>query len=258
MVRDRIVSGVTSQEVREKLLTEDDDLSVAKTIDITMLYKVTKEQLASMAASAGNNVDAIRLGREKQHSHHGLRSIPVPDKHPCRNCGGKHGKRECPAFGKTCSYCTRKLNHYARVCLKKQEDHAKQVSYIEGDEQLVIDTISQPANSTEQPNRAYASTDLETVDKIQFKIDTGAQVNVIPTSVYKQLKKQPHLQKTSQRLFGSTGKPTELAGCINLRCTYKHKSYRGTFFIANTANHSQPFLGLQASVDLSSSSLYFQ
>ena len=65
MVRDRIVSGVTSQEFREKLLTEDDDLSVAKTIDITMLYKVTKEQLASMAASAANNVDAIRLGRGK-------------------------------------------------------------------------------------------------------------------------------------------------------------------------------------------------
>jgi len=193
MVRDRIVSGVTSQEVSEKLLTEGDDLSVAKTIDTTMLYEVTKEQLASMAASAGNNVDALRLGREKQHSHHGLRSTPVPDKHPCRNCGGKHGKRECPAFGKTCSYCTRKLNHYARVC--KQEDHAKQVSYIEGDEQLVIDTISQPATSTEQPNRAYASTDFETVDKIQFKIDTGAQVNVIPTSVYKQLKKQPHLQR---------------------------------------------------------------
>ena len=91
---------------------------------------------------------------------------------------------------------------------------------------------------------------IETGDKIQFKIDTGAQVNVIPTSVYKQLKKQPHLQKTSQRLFGYTGKPIELAGRIDLKCTYKHKSYRGTFFIANTVNHSQSILGLQASLDL--------
>ena len=202
-----------------------------------------------MAASAGDNVDVLRLGKNKQHSHHGPKSTPVPEKHPCRNHGGKHGKKECPAFGKTCSYC-RKLNHYARVCLKKQKDHAKQVSYIEEDEQLVIDTISQPANSTEQPNTAYASTDIETGDKIQFKIDTGAQVNVIPTSVYKQLKKQPHLQRTSQRLFGYAAKPIELAGCIDLKCTYKHKSYRGTFFIANTANHSQPILGLQASLDL--------
>ena len=191
MVRDRIVSGVTSQEVREKLLTEDDDLSVAKTIDITMLYKVTKEQLASMAASAGNNVDAIRLGREKQHSHHGLRSIPVPDKHPCRNCGGKHGKRECPAFGKACSYCTRKLNHYARVCLKKQEDHAKQVSYIEEEEQLVVDTISQPANSTEEPNTAYASIDIETGDKIQFKNDTVSILNCILSPVSTLMKSSP-------------------------------------------------------------------
>ena len=130
MVRDRIVSaGVISQETREKQLTEGDDLSLAKAIDITMLYEVTKKQLASMAASAGNNVDALRLGRNKQHSHHGPKSTPVPDKHPCRNCGGKHGKKECPAFGKTCSYC-RKQNHYARVCLKKQKDHAKQAIYI--------------------------------------------------------------------------------------------------------------------------------
>ena len=37
-------------EVHEKLLTEGDDLSLATAIDITMLYEVTKQQSASMAA----------------------------------------------------------------------------------------------------------------------------------------------------------------------------------------------------------------
>ena len=114
----------------------------------------------------------------------------MPDKHPCRNCGGKHGKKECPAFGKTCSYC-RKLNRYARVFLKKQKDYAKQVSYIEEEEQLVVDTISQPANSTEEPNTAYASIDIETGDKIQFKIDTVSILNCILSPVSTLMKSSP-------------------------------------------------------------------
>ena len=61
MVRDRIVSaGVISQETREKQLTEGDDLSLAKAIDITMLYKVTKKQSASVAAKeAGKHANRI-------------------------------------------------------------------------------------------------------------------------------------------------------------------------------------------------------
>ena len=86
--------------MKSNSVTEGDDLSLAKAIDITtvMLYEVTKKQLASMAASAGNNVDALRLGRNKQHSHHGPKSTPVPDKHPCRNCGGKHGEEGMPSL----------------------------------------------------------------------------------------------------------------------------------------------------------------
>ena len=37
----------------------------------------------------------------------------------CGFCGSKHVKGKCRAYGKTCTYC-KKLNHFARVCKKKQ------------------------------------------------------------------------------------------------------------------------------------------
>ena len=77
MVRDRIVSGVTSQETREKLLTEGDDLSLAKAIDITMMYEVTKKQLASMAASAGNNEGTNSTPTMDQSQHQCQTSTPA-------------------------------------------------------------------------------------------------------------------------------------------------------------------------------------
>ena len=36
----------------------------------------------------------------------------------CTNCGRNHVVRQCPAYGKTCSFC-KKLNHFARCCRQR-------------------------------------------------------------------------------------------------------------------------------------------
>ncbi|CAB3981993.1 Transposon Ty3-I Gag-Pol [Paramuricea clavata] len=51
----------------------------------------------------------------------------------CRNCGTKHKRKECPAYGKTCHRC-HKSNHFKAMCrsiknvnaVERQED-----SYLE-------------------------------------------------------------------------------------------------------------------------------
>ena len=103
MVRDKIISRVKSQEVREKLLTED-DLMMDRAIEIAVIYETTQQCLKCMAAvsSTADIVDAI-----KEPKHH-LNRCHSSDDHTgminCRNCGGMHEKN-CPAFGKECLYC---------------------------------------------------------------------------------------------------------------------------------------------------------
>ena len=38
----------------------------------------------------------------------------------CRNCGTRHGARECPAYGKTCRNCQRQ-NHFQNMCRSRKK-----------------------------------------------------------------------------------------------------------------------------------------
>ena len=50
MVRDRIVFGMTSVKIREKLINEGDKLTLDKAIQIAQNYEYAQEQLTTMAA----------------------------------------------------------------------------------------------------------------------------------------------------------------------------------------------------------------
>ena len=100
MVRDKIVSGVKSQEVREKLLTEGDDLAMDRAIEIAVTNETTQQRLKFMAGSSST---ADTVDASKKPKHHPNRSH-CGDDHTgtinCKNCGGTHEKKNCPAFGK--------------------------------------------------------------------------------------------------------------------------------------------------------------
>ena len=66
MVRDRIVAGILSQDMCEKLLTEGDTLTMGKAIDLAVTYETTQQCLKSMATSAApTRVDAIKQKRQE-------------------------------------------------------------------------------------------------------------------------------------------------------------------------------------------------
>lgn len=116
MIRDRVVFGIRSSKIREKLITTGSDLTLAKAIDIANLYELSRIQLKTMneepkGNSAGNESEVNRI--ETKHPHRGRQS----EFETCRNCGRrKHERSEkCPAIGKVCLGCGEK-NHFERVC----------------------------------------------------------------------------------------------------------------------------------------------
>ena len=101
MVRGEIASGIASQAICEKLLHEGDNLNMEKAIEIAVTHKTTRQHQASMAAigEPADNVDTItgRTAKSSSHRQHsaGPKSSMITD---CRNCGGKHKRKECPAL----------------------------------------------------------------------------------------------------------------------------------------------------------------
>ena len=72
-------------------------------------------------------------------------------KHACANCGNKHPKQKCPAFGRQCNKC-KKFNHYAKMCRSSGKLDAVETKGLKPDETdndyLFLDTITAAVDET--------------------------------------------------------------------------------------------------------------
>ncbi|XP_055861369.1 uncharacterized protein LOC106067741 [Biomphalaria glabrata] len=121
LIRDRLVCGIQSDRVKERLL-RDVDLTLEKAASIIRADEHTQNQMIDMK---GLHVDAanklkktedrkpVKTSQGKMAKNHVTSFIS-----DCRSCGGSHGKYNCPAFGQTCRKC-KKRNHFAVKCRSK-------------------------------------------------------------------------------------------------------------------------------------------
>ena len=84
---------------------------------------------------------------------------------------------------------------------------------------------------------------------ISFKLDTGAQVNVIPAlHVFHKLECN-NLESTTQRLFGYGGKPLDVEGNqCTLACSYKGTQGQHHFYVV--FSQAPPIVGLSSWLSL--------
>ncbi|CAC5393321.1 unnamed protein product [Mytilus coruscus] len=91
-------------------------------------------------------------------------------------------------------------------------------------------------------NACFSSFKLEG-KTVQFKIDTGAQVNILPLSIYKKLS-NVKLSKTSTSLTSYSGDKLKVVG----KCSLHLKDKNCEFFVTDT--NQSPLLGFKASHEL--------
>ena len=154
-----------------------------------------------------------------------------PQRGACGRCGRTHAKDSCPAMGKTCLKC-KKANHFANMCkTRDQKVHEVSDNPYQVSDSLFVESISEDVN---QANQVFV--DIEIGNKkipVSFKLDTGAQVNVIPSYVFHQLKCN-NLESTTQGLFGYGGKPLKVEGKCTLACSYKGTQGQHHFYVVST------------------------
>ena len=257
LIRDRIVGGVLSDELRGELLKKP-DLTLQSAHDYCRTFEAAEQQKFKfhVPTSAGTERSSgIQFVRKSNGQGKATARW-------CKFCGYKHPftqPNKCPAFGKKCMKC-RKEGHFAQVC-KEIAKKGSQVDTVEQDNCFDEDC----QGKSEDVHTYFGSVELGTVSDnrkrnkslitlkiagrdIRIKADTGAEATVIPYNLYTKLTKKP-LQKIHQPLKGWLAKkPIHPKGSVSLPTQYKNRKLDVLYLVVE--GDFTPLLGCDACLDL--------
>lgn len=146
----------------------------------------------------------------------------------CRRCTYTHKINECPAYGKKCNRCSR-LNHFSNACRERKmdtiaasesENECKEYR-VNFDDEFSIDTIVNDRIETDDAVVYPWREKIDVNDKsVSFKIDSGAQIDVLPLGMLKQINNRRELLDTDIRLRGFGGNCVRPKGMCSLSLRY--------------------------------------
>ena len=284
LIRDKVVFGIINTAVKERLLREP-DLSLQKALEICRAAEASKSQVRAMthAQSAQPEVNIVRHFRPRQahgksssksqkHSSSGNAPVSSDFVHSCRYCGDSHARGRCPAYGKICSVCGGR-NHFAAVCQggghrrnmsshsnnvnkksysknsnKPNQQNRKFVRTIDEDTDIEVDSVMFIGALTMNGNDKWQETLLvgDSKSKCRFKLDTGADANVLPKAIVVQMNELRNVKPSKQPLRAFGGSKIMPVGVIDLQtvCPRTNISCLTSFYVTQTADI--PILGKHA------------
>lgn len=164
---------------------------------------------------------------------------------PCSKCGLRHEMYKCPAFGAQCYKCE-KQNHFARMCKGKKVSEIEQSESSSDESMFSITCVSAREKAiiknervcvakkkknyvrsrnvkrvdTVNDNSWYEKITLKEINrKVKFKLDTGAQVNVLPLKVLKNCNIKIKPSRVTLKTYTNARIPVvgkvELTGTVN-------------------------------------------
>ena len=184
--------------------------------------------------SKSDKTQEVKKATEGKHEH---------KRNACGNCGLIHPKGQCLSYGKQCNKC-QKMNHYARMCRSsKSVDSCRQEK---SDEYLFLETVKvESVDRIRQSETEHVTLSLNNHD-IRLKLDTGAEVNVIPYSTFKQVAttSKIKLRKPEACLSAYNGGNIPVEAVCTLQWQYKGTIHNLEFYI--TSIESEPVLSISA------------
>lgn len=247
MIRDQIVIGVHDKRARMLLLKEI-DLTLEKAISICQASESTKLQLKSFDNDGETAaVDAVKKSPKRTENRQFKDSNERRKDKYCDRCGNKHAPKQCPAYEKNCSKCGGK-NHFAKCCLKKKKkvhtlrwDRAANGSNDE--EPLYLDAITLTDKDGDE-DEWIAHLNVNGVE-VPLKIDTGAQINVLPYKYFKRLNPKPRVRPKKLNLRAFNNQPIPYKGVFHATIEGEGQSFSALFVLVE--EDRQPILGLKVS-----------
>uniref|UniRef100_A0A1Y1JV53 RNA-directed DNA polymerase n=1 Tax=Photinus pyralis TaxID=7054 RepID=A0A1Y1JV53_PHOPY len=266
LIRDRLILGITDVVLQERLLRQT-KLTLKDAEQHCRLTEVTRRQVEGLKEEHAK-VDIIRKGKRDQLAATGGKTTKTPgNTYDCRKCGRNHQIAQCFAYGQTCHNCNG-LNHFAIGCKFKNWNknkfmHGKNVSSKKNkinnlevagveddddDDDCYIDLISLDKIGCESSIKLWKENVTINGIKISFKLDTGAQCNVLPLKWLEKVQKQKELKEINQTIITYGNNRIKVKGYVILNCKLRNTEYKLKFIVVDV--ESDPILGLNACVKL--------
>ena len=268
LIRDVIIMGLLDNKLRERLLREP-DLTLENAIKHGQAAEETKQharELQRQLESEKKLIDALKRNTKPNYR------PPNPSKpnffKNCKFCGGSQNRGSCPAYSKKCKSCN-ESGHFAKCCPKNFVNVVEQPGQSQeysSDSDFDVSTIT----ATKADNSPYDQSDRDEVNvmsvsdhcastdwnvilrtngtNVTYKIDTGAQVNVLPKKLFYSLSNRPKLKPTGIKLTAYSGSDIPVIGKCIATMKLKNRSIPALFIIAETS--SSLILGLKTSENL--------
>ncbi|XP_067948902.1 uncharacterized protein [Watersipora subatra] len=116
-IRDRLVVGLLDKELSAKLQLEE-NLDLSKAIYMSRHHELVKSEVAKQVEIDSISRSSASCGTSQKNSDRPAVTklyANYQEAINCNNCGLKHKRRQCPAFGKQCHHC-QQPNHFAKKC----------------------------------------------------------------------------------------------------------------------------------------------
>lgn len=220
--------------------------------------EVVRKQMLAMDNGTNNcNVEEIQKFKKYDHQtqrgkqieeskgkHNSNKNVKIINN--CKRCGRNHKINNCPAYGKMCNKC-KKLNHFAKQCRSTKSE--SKINEIE-EKEFFIGVVGENKNNNSDKDwivklRTYGT-------EIRYKIDTGAQANVLPSEILKCI--NPHLliEPTKAKLSTYDGNNIKVLGKCNLNIEMGNSNKKSCeFYVVNSqVDKKVAILGLKDRVKL--------
>ena len=141
------------------------------------------------------------------------------------------------------------------MCRSTRVDHIVEEEDVYSNEEdhptdLFIGAISSKMQkSTPVPDEVFVNINLVGIKKgMKFKLDTGAQVNVIPWKLVQATKNFSKLQSMDNHLYGYSDKHLDVKRKCKLECQYKEGNRELYLYVVDT--DAPPVLSLKSCLDM--------
>ena len=288
MIRDQLVSGVKSDQVRERLLRYP-ELTLEKAITAAKAAEVSIMQMKDLTLNINSAEGKARPQQEDIDLHVVRRKTPPrtfsernqPRANPSSSGSGLRGERRSENFDKQCQRCgyfnhsngkclaesaqcrkCQRNGHFAKMCRSNARNWRKQQNFHSLTDRQYDDEseVNNDYNDSEELFFHSVSdnrTDLKqkwtvTVHinnkPVVLKIDSGSDSNCLSKEMYQSLSCKP-LKNSQAKLVGYFGQSQRPSGTASMDIVYKDRSYRQVQFQV-VDSHVVPVLGLKTSLEL--------
>ena len=271
LIRDRIVVGIRDKALSERLQLEA-DLTLTKAVNLVRQKEVVRKQQHLMTNSlfTSPEIDVlkdVKHARQRSNQQKAMRGekqsratyreqiYTKPDAKKCDRCFGPLHKRiHCPARNSQCHSCG-KTGHWKKACRSKRVREISgeifPIYSADNDSNLFLGEVHINVMKSGSPrDLPWQAEVCLNQNKLQFKLDSGADVSVIPLSLYERLaeKQSLKLEPTNKILLGPCNYKIKCSGKFLGNLSTDSRSLQEEIYVVKGLQ--TPLLGRMASSQL--------